>query len=312
MRRLNRILGLVVVTVVALALPAQGAFIYKTGARPASMGGSFVAVADDANAIFLNPSGLIQLPGKELTITYARLFPGVEDDKLHQGMVGFVLPMSGVGVIGLGWQTFSSDLWNDNAFTLSFAREITGSLSIGLNVRGMMWKADLSGLEEKDLLGDSVSSGLKIGADLGALWRSPWQIKAGLFLKNVNKPDVATGKETVNPTTGQKGTAPEAPLPMEIHAGLAYDLMEMLVSAQLISVDGDMRFTGGVERRFAGTGLSLSGGWSGGKDMEHRVNMGVGYQLRRIAINVSYLLYGDTFNPEVKDGDYSVSFGYKF
>ena len=99
---------------------------------------------------------------------------------------------------------------------------------------------------------------------------------------------------------------------MEIHAGVAYDLMEMLVSAQLISVDGDMRFTGGVERRFAGTGLSLSGGWSGGEDMEHRVNMGVGYQLRGIVINVSYLLYGDTFNPEVKDGDYSVSFGYKF
>jgi len=302
MRRLNKVLGLVVVTVVALALPAHGAFIYKTGARPASMGGSFVAVADDANAIFLNPSGLTQLSsGKELTITYARLFPCVEDDKLHQGMVGFVMPMGGIGVIGLGWQTFMSDLWDDNAFTLSFAREVTGSLSIGLNVRGMMWKADLSGLDTPDPLGDSVSSGLKIGADLGVLWRSPWQVKAGLFVKNLNQPNVA--KDTS--IDGGK-------LPMEIHAGAAYDLMETLVSAQLISVDGNMRFTGGVERRFAGTGLSLSGGWSGGEDMEHRVNMGVGYQLQRIVINTSYLLYGDTFNPEVKDGDYSVSFGYKF
>ena len=298
MRRLPKTFGLAVITVVALALPAQGAFIYKTGARPASMGGSFVAVADDANAIFLNPSGLTQLDGKELTITYARLFPGIEDDKLHQGMVGFVMPMS-VGVIGLGWQTFSSDLWDDNAFTLSFAREVTGGLSIGLNVKGMMWKADLSGLD--DPLGDSVSSGLKIGADLGVLWRSPWQVKAGLFVKNLNQPNVA------------KDTSIEGgKLPMEIHAGLAYDLMEMLVSAQLISVDGDMRFTGGVERQFAGTGLSLSGGWSGGEDMEHRVNMGVGYQLRGYVINVSYLLYGGTFNQEVKDGDYSVSFGYNF
>lgn len=298
MGRLSKILGLAVVTVVALALPAQGAFIYKTGARPASMGGSFVAVADDANAIFLNPSGLTQLDGKEGTITYARLFPGIEDDKLHQGMVGFVMPMS-VGVIGLGWQMFMSDLWDDNAFTLSFAREVTGGLSVGLSVRGMMWKADLSGLD--DPLGDSVSSGLKIGADLGVLWRSPWQVKAGLFVKNLNQPNVA--KDTS--IDGGK-------LPMEIHAGLAYDLMEMLVSAQLISVDGDMRFTVGGERRFAGTGLSLSGGWAGGEDMENRVNMGVGYQIRGYVINVSYLLYGDTFNPEVKDGDYSVSFGYKF
>ncbi|OPX25034.1 MAG: hypothetical protein B1H02_02275 [Candidatus Latescibacteria bacterium 4484_107] len=296
MRRFPKIFGLVGVLALALVLPAQAAFIYKTGARPASMGGSFVAVADDANAIFLNPAGLTQLSGKELTTTYTRLFPCVEEDKLHQGMVGFVLPMGGAGVLGLGWQTFMSDLWNDNAFTLSFARGITESLSMGLNVRGMMWNADVPA-------GDPVegSSGLKIGADLGVLWRSPWQIKAGLFVKNLNQPNVA---ENTSIDGGK--------LPMEIHAGMAYALMETLVSAQLITVDGDMRFTGGVERQFAGTGLSLSGGWAGGEDMESRVNMGVGYQLRKIGMQVSYLLYGDTFNTEVKDGDYSVSFGYKF
>ncbi|MCK5328358.1 MAG: hypothetical protein KAJ05_03880 [Candidatus Latescibacteria bacterium] len=301
MRRFSKIFGLAGVLALALVLPAQGAFIYKTGARPMSMGGSFVAVADDANAVFLNPAGLTQLSGKELTTTYARLFPCVEDDKLHQGMVGFVLPMGGVGVIGLGWQTFMSDLWDDNAITLSFARGLTESLSMGLNVRAMMWKADLSGLATPDPLGDSVSSGLKIGADLGVLWRSPWQVKAGLFVKNLNQPDVA-----------EDSSIDGGKLPMEIHAGLAYDLMETLVSAQLVSVEGDTRFTGGVERQFAGTGLSLSGGWAGGADMESRLNMGVGYQLRKIAIHVSYLLYGDTFNTEVKDGDYSVSFGYKF
>jgi hypothetical protein len=224
-----------------------------------------------------------------------------EEEKLHQGMVGFVLPMGGVGVLGLGWQTFMSDLWDDNAITLSFAREIVGSLSMGLNVRAMMWKADLSGLPTPDPLGDSVSSGLKIAADLGVLWRSPWRVRAGLFVKNLNQPNVA--KDTS--IDGGKS-------PMEVHAGLAYDLMETLVSAQLISVEDDMRFTGGVERQFAGTGLSLSVGGAGGADVESRVNMGVGYQLRKIAIHVSYLLYGDTFNTEVKDGDYSVSFGYKF
>ena len=110
MGRFSKIFGLVGVLALVLVLPAQGAFIYKTGARPASMGGSFVAVVDDANAIFLNPSGLTQLSGKALTTTYARLFPCVEEEKLHQGMVGFVLPMGGVGVLGLGWQKFMSDL----------------------------------------------------------------------------------------------------------------------------------------------------------------------------------------------------------
>ncbi|MFH1008894.1 MAG: hypothetical protein V1800_15570 [Candidatus Latescibacterota bacterium] len=302
MRRFPKFFGLVGILVIALVLPAQGAFIYKTGARPASMGGSFVAVADDANAIFLNPSGLTQLDGKELTTTYARLFPSVDQDKLHQGMVGIVLPMGGVGVIGLGWQTFMSDLWGDNAITVSFAREITAGLSLGLNVRGMMWKGDLSGLAVPDPLGDSVSSGLKIGADLGLLWRSPWpQAKVGLFVKNLNEPNVA--KDTS--IDGGK-------LPMEIHTGISYALVETLISGQLISKEGDLFFSGGVERHFAGTGLSLSGGWTGGDIMESRMNLGVGYQLGKVGIQVNYLVYGDTFNTEVKDGDYSASFGYKF
>ena len=44
------------------------------GTRPFGMGGAFVAIADDANAINWNPSGLPGLRRKEFTSTYSNLY----------------------------------------------------------------------------------------------------------------------------------------------------------------------------------------------------------------------------------------------
>jgi hypothetical protein len=47
--------------------------IYK-GIRPLGMGGAFVAVSSDANALFYNPAGLSDIPGKKISI----FNPGIE------------------------------------------------------------------------------------------------------------------------------------------------------------------------------------------------------------------------------------------
>ncbi|MBT4055300.1 MAG: hypothetical protein HOE74_09215, partial [Candidatus Marinimicrobia bacterium] len=44
------------------------------GTRPLSMGGAFIAVADDANTISWNPAGLPGLRRTEFTTTYADLY----------------------------------------------------------------------------------------------------------------------------------------------------------------------------------------------------------------------------------------------
>ena len=105
------------IAMVALSAPAQAAFIRQPGARSAALGGSFVAVADDANAIFLNPSGVAQFSGMELTTMYARLYPEIEEDKLHERLAGYAVPINlqslGHLGIGLGWNAFMSDLWGE-------------------------------------------------------------------------------------------------------------------------------------------------------------------------------------------------------
>jgi long-subunit fatty acid transport protein len=43
------------------------------GARALGMGGAFVAVADDANAIYYNPAGLANVEGHKVTSLYSTL-----------------------------------------------------------------------------------------------------------------------------------------------------------------------------------------------------------------------------------------------
>ena len=45
-----------------------------TGARPLGMGGAFVGVADDANALNWNPAGLPGLRRTEFTSSYSNLY----------------------------------------------------------------------------------------------------------------------------------------------------------------------------------------------------------------------------------------------
>ena len=47
---------------------AAGIYSEGIGARALSMGGAFVAVADDSTAVFWNPAGLAQLKGRGISV----------------------------------------------------------------------------------------------------------------------------------------------------------------------------------------------------------------------------------------------------
>ena len=78
------------------------------GARSASLGNSYVAIADDADAVFANPAGLGQLSNTQMAYTnVSLLYTGIEGDDLGQHVVSFAKPMGNFG-IGLGY-------YNDDA-----------------------------------------------------------------------------------------------------------------------------------------------------------------------------------------------------
>ena len=70
------------------------------GARQAAMGEAFVAVANDASAVFWNPAGLAYQQGKEATFMHVNWLPGLTDDLFYE-FLSFRTSIEGVGTIGV-------------------------------------------------------------------------------------------------------------------------------------------------------------------------------------------------------------------
>ncbi len=60
----------------------------KTGTRPAAMGGAFVAISDDSNAVTYNPAGLAYLTKTELQLSQNKYFSEVTSN-----YIGWVYPL---------------------------------------------------------------------------------------------------------------------------------------------------------------------------------------------------------------------------
>ena len=83
----------------------QGQDQLFVGTRPLSMGGAFIAVADDGNTITWNPAGLPRLRRTEFTTTYADLYiMGIT-----QSYIGIVRPFGDKLALGMDWANVGFD-----------------------------------------------------------------------------------------------------------------------------------------------------------------------------------------------------------
>ena len=64
-------------------------FDVGTGARPLGMGGAFVGLADDSNALFYNPAGLARLSGPELNSFYSNQYGAYSSGSLSFSVKNF-------------------------------------------------------------------------------------------------------------------------------------------------------------------------------------------------------------------------------
>ncbi len=90
------------------------------GARPVGMAGAFVAVADDAEATFLNPGGMSQVGRFAFTSHYTRLF-GMKE--LAQFTLSGVAP-TGIGHFGLFYHGLGGSLYREGVIGVSYGRSI--------------------------------------------------------------------------------------------------------------------------------------------------------------------------------------------
>ncbi len=166
------------------------------GAKAIGMGSAFVAIADDGNAIFWNPSGLARLKKNEVIFSHSQW---LADTKFN--FAGIILPIGNFGTLGASFTTLNmaemkvrtvfepegTGEWfdaTDIALGLTYARNLTDRFSIGFNAKYI----------SQNIWHMSASS---IAFDIGTLFTTHFNnMKIGMSISNFGNKMKMAGKDS--------------------------------------------------------------------------------------------------------------------
>ncbi len=281
-----------------------------SGARAQGLGNSFVAVADNADAVFANPAGLGQVSQRQVAYTnVSLLYAGIEGDNLGQHVVSYAQPLGDKLGLGLGYERIGSSLMSENGAFVSLSYQVERRLQVGLSAKYLFWS--VGSIPDDAGRADPLSnqSAGNVGVDLGLLWQSPVSgAQVGALLKNINQPNVAYGEVVGDPDAGA--------LPMDVHVGVGYRLSsQSLVSVEYVRRDltgdgSDHRLVVGGETQLV-EGLLLRAGGRRllSEDAGGGLNAGLGYQWNQLVFDYAYDIGLDLTET---NGAHRFSFAYEF
>jgi hypothetical protein len=189
---MKAVLGVILVALALMILPSCS--YACVGARPLAMGGAFSGLADDANATYWNPAGLVNLHTTET----ATMHTITNRDKInYQDYAAVAFPLGLTSAIGVSWISHNlalgqADVYPENPaespfaikngvvfdeqdwYWISIAQKLSDKSSIGLNVRSMQ-------SSYSDLNSD-------IAIDIGLLSALNDNVTFGLLVQNANEP----------------------------------------------------------------------------------------------------------------------------
>ncbi len=239
---ISLVLLLVSTSAFAVGEAAAPSLIIPPGARSNGMGGAFVAVADDATAIWWNPGGLAFIKGQNLALMHSQLVPDLAPDVYYE-YLGYTNELSNYGTLsfGLVYLTYgeSEARGQNNEFVGTFKSwegTFMASMAIpfgdnfGLGLTGKFIHIDLAPasvtVEKRKGTASSVA------VDAGFLWKLPQQrLSIGAAFTNIG-PDVAfidKGQSSPLPSTFRAGTAYTAITDEVSNLRLSFDIEQSLV-----------------------------------------------------------------------------------
>lgn len=152
------------------------------GARAVGMGGAFVAVADDASALYWNPGGISRLQSKEILFVHTQWLADISFN-----YIGLVVPMGSLGTLGGSITSLSMEEMkvttvfypdgtgenfsaSDFCMALTYGRSLTDRFSIGANfkyINQKIWHMSASNMAvDIGTLFTTQFNGLKIGMSI--------------------------------------------------------------------------------------------------------------------------------------------------
>jgi hypothetical protein len=171
------------------------------GARADGMGRAFVAVANDANAIWWNPGALAFTTGHDVSTMYTKLVPDLADDVFFS-YTAYAQHVEGWGGIGLsfGYLSYGKSIATDVegnelgtftsyevAPTLAYGTELMKDMGFGVALK--LVRVDLAPADKTQ--DRAAGRGTTFAADIGGLYKVPrLKTSVGLVLQNLG-PNIA-------------------------------------------------------------------------------------------------------------------------
>jgi len=251
------------------------------GARPMGMGKAYVALAEDADTVFMNPAGLGSITGPKLTSMYTSLmgdvsyiviggaYPNTENSAFGAGIV--TNSTSGIDLRDNNQQSLGFGSWGQSDMFVSYGMRIPeAKLQVGGSIKYMTQ----GGTGTADIEKANASG---VSFDVGAVYKPTEQFSVGIVAQNPLGAKLESGNNIENsvpalftvgtafrsePFAGQKlNMAIDADMGAKrattFHVGLEY--FPTPVIGFRIGMDQDPG-VGGVETNpTAGIGLRVSG-----------------------------------------------------
>lgn len=170
------------------------------GSRPVSMGGAFVAIADDASAMHWNVAGLAQLRRTELLVNYTEwlvdirfTYTGVAVALGAGGTFGLditAMTMDEMEVTDYGFEDGTGETFSAGSYAvgMAYSRQLTDRFSIGIKGK---------------YIGEfiSQSSATGVALDIGTLFITPFKdIRFGASISNFGQKMQMTGDDLLVPS----------------------------------------------------------------------------------------------------------------
>jgi len=212
--------------------------LISPGARSAGMGEAFVAVSNDASAVFWNPAGLAYQYGRQITFMHANWLPGLTSDIFYE-FLAYRMSIEGVGTIGfnvvyldLGEQQRTDEQGNElekfssNEFAISasYGATVTDDLAMGVTLRYI--RSNLSKFGAGAEIGSGQAS--VFAFDVGLLYTFPFHSRKLIWGLNISN---------MGPKIAYIDEAQADPLPSNFKTGIAYKLVDQKYNKLTIAAD---------------------------------------------------------------------------
>ncbi len=243
------------------------------GARPAAMGGAYVALADDVNSIAWNPAGLINLQSKQATFMYANQMSLVSHYFAAYGQKLADTQAHSEAIIYTG-----DDVLSETTVLLAYAYSARKLLSppfdrlqagLCLKLRRVSFGNNSDGGEER-----SQGSGSGFGLDLGAQWQVTDKFTFGFALH-----DLLNNISYDNDKTGKYSEAVPTQLTIGVATRPSANVVVALDLRKSLYQDSEDALHFGVERTYLNF-LALRAGFSQTLDPEPQRNFPVGFGIK--------------------------------